>query len=117
MKEKSKKKTIIYIAVIILMALVIGLVIFFKLSRNILIGTWESEDMARIYKFDENTLTITYADSKESQLFGYSLKDNNELILNKGGKNFHYEILIRDDKIAISSADTDSPEVLHRVYE
>ena len=117
MKGKSKKKIIIYIAFIVLTVLAVGIVIFFKLSSNILIGSWQSEDMARIYKFDENTLTLTFTDSGESQLYGYSLKENRQLILNKGGKNFYYDIMIRDDKIAISSIDTDSPEILHRVYE
>lgn len=117
MKEKSKKKTIIYIAFILVTVIVIGLVIFSKLSRNILIGNWESEDKARIYAFDENTLTITFADSKESVLYGYALKDNKQLVLSKGGRNFYYEILVREDSIAISSEDTDSPEILHRVYE
>ena len=117
MKGKSKKKIFLYIAFIVLTLAALSVVIFFKLNQNILIGSWESEDKARIYRFDENTLTITFADSNDSQLYGYSVKDNKELILNKGGKNFHYEIFVRDNSIAISSADTDSPEILHRVYE
>ena len=117
MNGKSKKKIFIYIAFIVLTVAVLGIVISLKLSRNILIGSWESEDKARIYRFDENTLTITFADSNDSQLYGYSVKDNKELILNKGGKNFHYEIFVRDNSIAISSEEADSPEILHRVYE
>ena len=117
MQGKGRKKIIIYIAFIILTVASIGLVIFFKLNQNILIGRWESEDKARIYIFDENTLTLTFADSGDSQLYGYALKNNKELILSKEGKSIHYEVIVRNDSIAISSADTDSPEILHRVYE
>ena len=117
MNGKSKKKIFIYIAFIILTVAVLGIVISLKLSRNILIGSWESEDKARLYRFDDNTLTITFADSKESVLYGYALKSNKELVLSKGGKNFYYDIFVGDNSIAISSADTDSPEILHRVYE
>lgn len=117
MKGKSKKKIFLYIAFIVLTLAALSVVIFFKLNQNILIGSWESEDKARLYRFDENTLTITFADSKESVLYGYALKNNKELVLSKGGKNFYYDIFVGDNSIAISSADTDSPEILHRVYE
>ncbi len=117
MKVFKKKRLFIYIAFVIFTVIVIGFVIFSKLGKNILIGKWESEDRSRIYQFDENTLTLTFADSMESKLYGYVLKDNRQLILQIGDKKTVYEIIIHGEKIGIYSENSDSPEILQRVYE
>lgn len=117
MKLFKKKRLFIYIAFIVFTVFVLGFVIFSKLDKNILIGKWESEDKARIYQFDENTLTLTFADSKDSMLYGYVLKDNRQLILQIGNEKSVYELIIHGEKIGIYSENSDSPEILQRVYE
>ncbi|MBE6881224.1 MAG: hypothetical protein E7490_10385 [Ruminococcaceae bacterium] len=117
MKIFKKKRLFIYIAFIVFTVIVLGFVIFSKLGKNILIGKWESEDKSRIYQFDENTLTLTFADSMESKLYGYILKDNNKLILQIGENKTVYDIVIHGEKIGIYSENSDSPEILQRVYE
>lgn len=117
MKIFKKKRLFIYIVFIALTVLIIGFIIFGKLQKNILIGSWISEDNGRIYQFDENTVTLSYTDSDESILYGYILVDNKQLILQYGNSKSVYEIAIQNDKIAIYSDNFDSAEILKRVYD
>ena len=53
----------------------------------------------------------------ESKLYGYVLKDNKQLILQIGENKSVYDIILHGEKIGIYSENSDSPEILQRVYE
>ena len=110
----KKKRLWIYILFIIVTTVIIGFIIFSKLNRNILIGTWETSDGLRRYTFDENTLTVSSNINSYSEFYGYSF-DKNTLILQKNDGVEYYTVSIKGSEIAIASADSDSPEILHRV--
>ena len=110
----KKKRLWIYILFIIVTTVIIGFIIVSKLSRNILIGTWETSDGLRRYTFDENTLTVSSNINSYSEFYGYSF-DKNTLILQKNDGVAYYTVSINGSEIVIASADSDSPEVLHRV--
>ena len=110
----KKKRLWIYLLFIIVTTVIIGFIIFSKLNRNILIGTWETSDGLRRYTFDENTLTVSSNINSYSEFYGYSF-DKNTLILQKNDGVEYYTVSIKGSEIAIASADSDSPEILHRV--
>lgn len=110
----KKKRLWIYILFIIVTTVIIGFIIVSKLNRNILIGTWETSDGLRRYTFDENTLTVSSNINSYSEFYGYSF-DKNTLILQKNDGVEYYTVSIKGSEIAIASADSDSPEILHRV--
>ena len=110
----KKNRLWIYILFIIVTTVIIGFIIVSKLSRNILIGTWETSDGLRRYTFDENTLTVSSNINSYSEFYGYSF-DKNTLILQKNDGVEYYTVSIKGSEIAIASADSDSPEILHRV--
>ena len=110
----KKKRLWIYILFIIVTTVIIGFIIVSKLSRNILIGTWETSDGLRRYTFDENTLTVSSNINSYSEFYGYSF-DKNTLILQKNDGVEYYTVSINGSEISISSIDSDSPEILHRV--
>ena len=110
----KKKRLWIYILFIIITTVIISIIIFSKINRNILIGTWETSDGLRRYTFDENTLTVSSNINNYSEFYGYSF-DNNILVLQKTDGIKSYTVSINGSEIAISSADSDSPEILHRV--
>ena len=110
----KKKRIWIYILFIIVTTVIIGFIIVSKLSRNILIGTWETSDGLRRYTFDENTLTVSSNINSYSEFYGYSF-DKNTLILQKNDGVAYYTVSINGSEIVIASADSDSPEILHRV--
>ena len=110
----KKKRLWIYILFIIVTTVIIGFIIVSKLNRNILIGTWETSDGLRRYTFDENTLTVSSNINSYSEFYGYSF-DKNTLILQKNDGVAYYTVSINGSEIVIASADSDSPEVLHRV--
>lgn len=110
----KKKRLWIYILFIIVTTVIIGFIIVLKLNRNILIGTWETSDGLRRYTFDENTLTVSSNINSYSEFYGYSF-DKNTLILQKNDGVEYYTVSIKGSEIAIASADSDSPEILHRV--
>lgn len=74
----------------------------------------ETSDGLRRYTFDENTLTVSSKINSYSKLYGYSYK-NNTLALQDSGNTKYYTVTIKGSEIVISSADSDSPEILHRV--
>ncbi len=113
----KKKRIFIYIAFVIVTVAVLTFVIISKLSSNILIGKWISEDGQRQFLFDDNTLTITYSDLGFSKFYGYTNKDNSVLLISKETKTEQYEIKIQGDRIFIYSDDYDSPEILLRAYD
>lgn len=110
----KKKRLWIYILFIIVTTVIIGFIIASKINRNILIGTWETSDGLRRYTFDENTLTVSSNINSYSEFYGYSF-DKNTLILQKNDCVEYYTVSINGSEIAISSTDSDSPEILHRV--
>lgn len=110
----KKKRLWIYILFIIVTTVIIGFIIVSKINRNILIGTWETSDGLRRYTFDENTLTVSSNINSYSEFYGYSF-DKNTLILQKNDGIEYYTVSINSSEIAISSTDSDSPEILHRV--
>ena len=74
----------------------------------------ETSDGLRKYTFDENTLTVSSKINSYSKLYGYSYK-NNTLALQDSGNTKYYTVTIKGSEIVISSADSDSSEILHRV--
>ena len=100
----KKQRKWIYIAFVIITVIIIA----------ILIGSWETSDGLRRYTFDENTLTVSSKINSYSKLYGYSYK-NNTLALQDSGNTKYYTVTIKGSEIVISSADSDSPEILHRV--
>lgn len=110
----KKKRILIYILFIIITTVIIAFIIASKLNRNILIGTWETSDGLRRYTFDENTLTVSSNINSYSEFYGYSF-DKNILVLQKNDSVEYYTVSINGSEIAISSAGSDSPEILHRV--
>ena len=110
----KKKRIWLYILFIIVTTVIIGFIIVLKLNRNILIGTWETSDGLRRYTFDENTLTVSSNINSYSEFYGYSF-DKNKLILQKNDGVEYYTVSINGSEIVIASADSDSPEILHRV--
>ena len=108
--KKQRKR--IYIALVIIT--VIAIIIIPKLTGNFLTGSWETSDGLRKYTFDENTLTVSSKINSYSKLYGYSYK-NNTLALQDSGNTKYYTDTIKGSEIVISSADSDSPEILHRV--
>ena len=73
-----------------------------------------TSDGLRRYTFDENTLTVSSKINSYSKLYGYSYK-NNTLALQDSSNTKYYTVTIKGSEIVISSADSDSPEILHRV--
>ena len=110
----KKKRLWIYILFIIVTTVIIGFIIVSKLNRNILIGTWETSDGLRRYTFDENTLTVSSNINAYREFYGYSF-DKNTLILQKNDGVEYYTVSIKGSEIVGASADSDSPEILHRV--
>ena len=117
MKVFKKNRVLIYIAFVVITAVVITAVIISKLNTNILIGSWISEDGQRKYIFDENTLTLIYTDNGYSELYGYNLANNSVLIIQRENVKTSCNIKIQGEKIAFYSDNTDSPEILSRVFE
>ena len=117
MKLFKRKRLWLYIGFVIVIAAVLITICIIKLNANILIGVWESSDSIRRYTFDENTLTISSNVNDYSVLYGYYLKNKTTLVLQKGENISYYNLQIKGSEIVLSSADTDSPEILHRVYE
>ena len=99
----KKQRKWIYIAFVIITVIIIAI-----------IGSWETSDGLRKYTFDENTLTVSSKINSYSKLYGYSYK-NNTLALQDSGNTKYYTVTIKGSEIVISSADSDSPEILHRV--
>jgi len=116
MKIFRKKRLFVYIIFIAVTACIIVAVIAVKLNTNILIGKWITDDNKRIYIFDKNTLTVSSVVNNYSELYGYYLKNNSTLILQNDNEILYYTIKIRGSDIIISSADSDSSEVLHRSF-
>lgn len=110
----KKQRKWIYIAFVIITVIIIAIIIVPKLTGNFLIGSWETSDGLRRYTFDENTLTVSSKINSYSKLYGYSYK-NNTLALQYSGNTKYYTVTIKGSEIVISSADSDSPEILHRV--
>ena len=100
----KKQRKWIYIAFVIITVIIIA----------IIIGSWETSDGLRKYTFDENTLTVSSKINSYSKLYGYSYK-NNTLALQDSGNTKYYTVTIKGSEIVISSADSDSSEILHRV--
>ena len=105
----KKQRKWIYIAFVIITVIIIP-----KLTGNFLIGSWETSDGLRRYTFDKNTLTVSSKINSYSKLYGYSYKSNT-LALQDSGNTKYYTVTIKGSEIVISSADSDSPEILHRV--
>ena len=105
----KKQRKWIYIAFVIITVIIIAIIIIPKL-----IGSWETSDGLRRYTFDENTLTVSSKINSYSKLYGYSYKDNT-LALQDSSNTKYYTVTIKGSEIVISSADSDSPEILHRV--
>lgn len=110
----KKQRKWIYIAFVIITVIIIAIIIVPKLTDNFLIGSWETSDGLRRYTFDENTLTVSSKINSYSKLYGYSYKSNT-LVLQDSGNTKYYTVTIKGSEIVISSADSDSPEILHRV--
>lgn len=110
----KKQRKWIYIAFVIITVIIITIIIIPKLTGNFLIGSWETSDGLRRYTFDENTLTVSSKINSYSKLYGYSYK-NNTLALQDRSNTKYYTVTIKGSEIVISSADSDSPEILHRV--
>ena len=110
----KKQRKWIYIAFVIITVIIIAIIIIPKLTGNLLTGSWETSDGLRKYTFDENTLTVSSKINSYSKLYGYSYK-NNTLALQDSGNTKYYTVTIKGSEIVISSADSDSPEILHRV--
>lgn len=117
MKLFKRQRLWLYVGFVIVTAAVIITICIIKLNANILIGVWETSDSIRRYTFDENTLTISSTVNDYSEFYGYYLKDKSILVLQKGENTFYYRLQIKGREIVLSSEDTDSPEILHRVYE
>lgn len=110
----KKQRKWIYIAFIIITAVIMAMIIIPKLTGNFLIGSWETSDGLRKYIFDENTLTIISNINSYSEFYGYSYK-NNILALQSDNETRYYNVSIKGSEIVISSSDSDSPEILHKV--
>lgn len=110
----KKQRKWIYIAFVIVTAVIMAIIIIPKLTGNFLLGSWETSDGLRRYTFDENTLTVSSKVNSYSEFYGYSFK-NNILVLQKNSNTEYYNIRVNGSEIIISSADSDSPEILHRV--
>ena len=110
----KKQRKWIYIAFVIVTAVIMAIIIIPKLTGNFLIGSWESSDGLRRFTFDENTLTISSKINSYSEFYGYSYK-NNTLVLQDSDETRYYTVTIKGSEVVISSADSDSPEILHRV--
>ena len=101
----KKQRKWIYIAFVIITVIIIAIIIIPKLTGNFLIGSWETSDGLRKYTFDENTLTVSSKINSK----------NNTLALQDSGNTKYYTVTIKGSEIVISSADSDSSEILHRV--
>ena len=110
----KKQRKWIYIAFIIITVVIMAIIIIPQLTGNFLIGSWETSDGLRNYTFDENTLTISSKINSYSEFYGYSYK-NNILALQSNNDTRYYNVRIKGSEIVISSADSDSPEILHKV--
>ena len=110
----KKQRKWIYIAFIIITVVIMAIIIIPKLTGNFLIGSWETSDGLRKYTFDENTLTISSKINSYSEFYGYSYK-NNILALQSNNDTRYYNVRIKGSERVISSADSDSPEILHKV--
>ena len=117
MKFLKKKRIFIYITFIVVAIAAVTMILISKLNTNILVGKWLSSDGQREYLFDNNTITLTYTDVSYSELYGYNIKDNSILIIQKGNSTEYYQIKIQGEQIAFYSENSDSPEILNRVYE
>ena len=103
----KKQRKWIYIAFVIITVIIIAIIIIPKLTGNFLTGSWETSDGLRKY-------TVSSKINSYSKLYGYSYK-NNTLALQDSGNTKYYTVTIKGSEIVISSADSDSPEILHRV--
>ena len=110
----KKQRKWIYIAFVIITVIIIAIIMIPKLTGNFLIGSWETSDGLRKYIFDENTLTISSNINSYSEFYGYSYK-NNILALQSDNETRYYNVSIKGSEIVISSSDSDSPEILHKV--
>ncbi len=110
----KKQRKWIYIAFVIVTAVIMAIIIIPKLIGNFLIGSWESSDGLRRFTFDKNTLTISSKINSYSEFYGYSYK-NNILTLQSNNETKYYNVSIKGSEIVISSSDSDSPEILHKV--
>lgn len=110
----KKQRKWIYIAFVIITAVIMAMIIIPKLAGNFLIGSWETSDGLRKYTFDENTLTISSKINSYSEFYGYSYK-NNILVLQSNDETRYFNVSIKGSEIVISSSDSDSPEILHKV--
>lgn len=110
----KKQRKWIYIAFMIITVIVIAIIVIPKMTGNFLLGSWETSDGMRRYTFDENTLTVSSNINSYSKFYGYSYK-NNTLALQNSNSTRYYTVTINGSEIVISSADSDSPEILHRV--
>lgn len=110
----KKQRKLIYIAFVIVTVIIMAIIIIPKLTANFLIGSWESSDGLRRYSFDDNTLTVSSKINYYSEFYGYSYK-NNVLALQSNNRTEYYTVTIKGSELVISSADSDSPEILHRV--
>ena len=72
----KKQRKWIYIAFVIVTAVIMAIIIIPKLTGNFLIGSWESSDGLRRFTFDKNTLTISSKINSYSEFYGYSYKNN-----------------------------------------
>lgn len=110
----KKQRKWIYIAFVIITVIIIAIIVIPKMTGNFLLGSWETSDGLRRYTFDENTLTVSSKINSYSEFYGYSYK-NNTLVLQNNNETRYYTVTINGSEIVISSADSDSPEILHRV--
>lgn len=115
MKIFKRSKIWIYISFIAVSIAAVVVICFNNFSTNILLGNWETADGMRKYCFDENTVTISSAVNDYSEFYGYYLKDKSTFVLQKGDKQVIYKFEISGAEISIYSAESDSPEILHRV--
>lgn len=110
----KKQRKWIYFAFVIITVIIIAIIVIPKMTGNFLLGSWETSDGLRRYTFDENTLTVSSKINSYSKFYGYSYK-NNTLVLQDSDKTRYYTVTIKGSEVVISSADSDSPEILHRV--
>lgn len=110
----KKQRKWIYIAFVIITVIIIAIIVIPKMTGNFLLGSWETSDGLRRYTFDENTLTVSSKINSYSEFYGYSYK-NNTLALQNNNETRYCTVTINGSEIVISSADSDSPEILHRV--
>ena len=103
----KKQRKWIYIAFIIITIVIMAIIIIPKLTGNFLKGSWETSDGL-------NTLTISSNVNSYTEFYGYSYK-NNILALQSNDETKYYNVSIKGSEIIISSSDSDSPEILHRV--